>query len=105
MQYVRHVDPSVFPLDEFRSHFIAEPANGLDTAYCIQTRVPPGKGTTRGVHVHPADQIYYILKGQMNVQLGEEEYVAKPGQLVFIPRACRTGTGTPRTRKRCTSSS
>jgi mannose-6-phosphate isomerase-like protein (cupin superfamily) len=86
MQYVRHVDPSVFPLEEFRSHFIAEPANGLDTAYCIQTRVPPGKGTTRGVHVHPADQIYYILKGQMNVQLGDQEYVARPGQLVFMPR-------------------
>ena len=86
MQYIRHVDPSVFPADAFRSHFIAEPANGLDTAYCIQTRVPPGKGTTRGEHVHPADQIYYILKGQMNVLLGDKEYVAKPGQLVFIPK-------------------
>jgi len=86
MQYVRHVDPNVFPLDEFRSHFIAEPANGLDTAYCIQTRVPPGKGTTRGMHVHPADQIYYVMKGQMNALLGEEEVTAKPGQLVFIPK-------------------
>ena len=86
MQYVRHVDPSVFPAAEFRSHFIAEPASGLDTAYCIQTRVPPGKGTTRGEHVHPADQIYYILKGQMNAQLGDQEVVARPGELVFIPK-------------------
>jgi mannose-6-phosphate isomerase-like protein (cupin superfamily) len=48
--------------------------------------VPAGKGTSRGVHIHDADQIYYILHGEMTAQLGEERYTARPGQLVFIPR-------------------
>jgi mannose-6-phosphate isomerase-like protein (cupin superfamily) len=85
MKYVRPVDPAVFRPNEFHSHFIAEPSNGLESCYCILTRVPPGAGTTRGKHVHPADQIYYILRGQMNVLLGEDEFTARPGQLVHIP--------------------
>ncbi len=86
MKYVRPVSGDVWRHDEFHSYFIAEPANGLDSCYCILTRVPPGMGTTRGRHVHDADQIYYVLQGEMNVQLGDEERVARPGQLVLIPR-------------------
>jgi len=85
MQYVRPIDQGVFKPDEFHSHFIADPSTGLDSCYCILTRVPPGKGTTRGKHVHPADQLYYILSGEMHVLLGKEEQVARPGQLVWIP--------------------
>jgi len=85
MRYVRHVDRGVFDPDEFHSHFIADPSSGLDSCYCILTRVPPGKGTTRGEHVHPADQLYYVLSGEMHVLLGGDERVARPGQLVWIP--------------------
>jgi mannose-6-phosphate isomerase-like protein (cupin superfamily) len=86
MKYIRTVDIDAFKPDEFHSQIIGRPEDGVESAVCILTRVPPGKGTTLGLHTHPADQIYYILKGEMNVQLGEEKKRAKPGQMVVIPQ-------------------
>ena len=48
--------------------------------------MPPGTGTTSGLHVHPANQVYFILSGTMHVQLGTEEFVVGPNQLVVIPQ-------------------
>jgi quercetin dioxygenase-like cupin family protein len=85
MKYVRTIDMQAFKPDEFHSQIVGRPEDGVESAVCILTRVPSGKGTTAGLHTHPADQLYYILQGEMNVQLGEEKRTAKPGQLVVIP--------------------
>lgn len=42
-------------------------------------------GCGPGLHYHRVDQIYYMVSGSTNVRLGDEEYVAGPGSLVFIP--------------------
>jgi hypothetical protein len=39
-----------------------------------------------------------VLEGEVGVQVGDEFRVARPGDLVFKPRACRTPSGTPQTR-------
>jgi quercetin dioxygenase-like cupin family protein len=85
IQYVRPVDFAAFKPDEFHSQFIADSRSGVVSCLLICTRVPPSKGTSAGLHVHVADQFYYILRGQMQVQIGSAQYTADPGSLVFIP--------------------
>jgi quercetin dioxygenase-like cupin family protein len=85
MEYVRPVDFAAFPPADFRSQFIADKTTGVESGLLICTRVPPGKGTSAGLHVHVADQFYYILRGRMHVQIGSCEYTAEQGSLVFIP--------------------
>ncbi|HLF76451.1 MAG TPA: cupin domain-containing protein [Dehalococcoidia bacterium] len=85
MQYVRKVDFGAFNPNEFHSQFIADRSTGLESCMCIVTRVPPGKGSSLGRHVHPTDQIYYLLRGQMQVQIGDQRLTAGPKHLVYIP--------------------
>lgn len=85
MQYVRRVDFSAFPPNAFHSQRLADSSTGLDSCLCISTRVPPGTGTTSGLHVHPSDQLYYVLTGTMHARVGGSTYVVKPGNLVIIP--------------------
>jgi mannose-6-phosphate isomerase-like protein (cupin superfamily) len=85
MQYVRSVDFSVFPAGAFHSQRLADANTGLDSCLCLSTRVPPGTGTTAGLHVHPSDQLYYVLTGTMHARVGERTYVVGPGNLVIIP--------------------
>ena len=63
---------------------------GLDSCLCLSTRVPPGVGTTSGLHIHPSDQLYYVLRGTMHARVGDATHVVEPGDLVIIPAARRT---------------
>jgi mannose-6-phosphate isomerase-like protein (cupin superfamily) len=85
MDYVRPIDFAAFKPSEFHSQRIADRSTGIESCTVLFTRVPPGTGTTGGLHIHPADQFYYILAGDMNVQLGAYQYTAGPGMLVWIP--------------------
>jgi len=85
MQYVRPVNFDVFPADAFHSQRLADASTGLESCMCLSTRVPPGKGTTSGLHIHPSDQLYYVLTGIMHARVGSETYIVQPNQLVIIP--------------------
>jgi mannose-6-phosphate isomerase-like protein (cupin superfamily) len=85
VEHVRPVDFAAFKPEEFHSQFIGDATSGVDSCLLICTHVPAGKGTSAGLHVHVADQFYYILRGQMQVQIGAQQYTANPGSLVFIP--------------------
>ena len=71
MQYVRSVDFSAFPPGAFHSQRLADVSTGLDSCLCLSTRVPPGTGTTSGLHTHPSDQLYYVLRGTMHARVGD----------------------------------
>jgi quercetin dioxygenase-like cupin family protein len=86
VQHVRPVDFAAFRPADFHSQRIADTTIGLDSCVVLLTRVPPGTGTTGGLHIHPAHQLYFVLRGTMQVQLGPRQLVAETGQLVFIPR-------------------
>ncbi len=43
-----------------------------------------GGGKTGGA-VHEADEVYYVLKGEAVLHLGDETADIKPGDLIFIP--------------------
>jgi mannose-6-phosphate isomerase-like protein (cupin superfamily) len=85
MRYVRDVDFTAFPASEFNSQRLADSSTGLDSCICICTRVPPGAGTTSGLHTHPSDQLYYVLAGRMHAKVGDRAFVAEPETLVIIP--------------------
>lgn len=85
MRYVRQVDFGAFPEAAFHSQRLADASTGLDSCICICTRVPPGTGTTSGMHTHPSDQLYYVLSGRMHARVGERTYIIDPGNLVIIP--------------------
>jgi mannose-6-phosphate isomerase-like protein (cupin superfamily) len=55
-----------------------------ESATFINSRVAAG-GHAADLHVHQADQIYYIVQGQMQVELGGRRHTAGTGSLVYIP--------------------
>jgi quercetin dioxygenase-like cupin family protein len=56
-----------------------------DACFCFETLDPPG--TFVPPHIHPdQDEFIYLLEGVMDLQLGESESQARPGDLVRMPR-------------------
>jgi mannose-6-phosphate isomerase-like protein (cupin superfamily) len=80
---IRPVDLATFPTT-FHSEFVAGPNSGLDSAYLVLSRVPAG-GSGPALHTHPVDQFYFVLKGEMQLQLGSDTFTAGPDTLVMIP--------------------
>ena len=66
------------------SEILAGPANGLDAAYLIYTRMPAG---ARGpaLFTLPVDHLYLVLSGKMTIQIGTDKFVAGPDTGVMVP--------------------
>jgi quercetin dioxygenase-like cupin family protein len=55
------------------------------TSFCFETYDPPG--TFVPPHVHPTqDEFIYVLEGQLDLQLGEAQVKAQPGDLIRMPQ-------------------
>jgi mannose-6-phosphate isomerase-like protein (cupin superfamily) len=80
---IRNVDLSPFK-GPVSSEILAGPANGLDSAFIVYTRMAPG-AHKRGLYTLPVDHTYLVLSGKLNVQLGTDEFVAGPDTLVLVP--------------------
>lgn len=56
----------------------------------VDHRVPPGYAPP--LHVHQrADEIFYLLEGNLEVRCGPDTWEAGPGSLVFLPRGIAHG--------------
>ena len=52
--------------------------------FCFETFDPPG--TFVPLHVHPKqDEFIYVLEGTFDLQLGQDQLQARPGDLVRMP--------------------
>jgi mannose-6-phosphate isomerase-like protein (cupin superfamily) len=80
---VRHVDLSAFK-GPVSSELLTGPANGLDSAFIVYTRMAPGARPV-GLYTLPVEQTYVVLKGKLNVQIGTDRFVANPDTLVLVP--------------------
>ncbi|OBJ83289.1 cupin domain-containing protein [Mycobacterium sp. 1245852.3] len=83
MHYVRALDDDKlvdtgFP--GYRAQFISS----LESALMIASHIEEG-GCGPGLHYHRSDQLYYLLNGSMNVQLGHDIQRITAGTFVFIP--------------------
>ena len=55
-----------------------------ETAAFLRSLVPPGAGAYP-MHKHPVDQIYFILEGEMSIQIHGEHFTVGPNTLVLLP--------------------
>lgn len=55
-----------------------------ETCSIIATKVPPGAGGPP-LHVHPVDQTYYVVEGEVDLLLGNERETIRAGSALFIP--------------------
>ena len=63
---------------------LADRSTGLNTLSLGVFRVPAGaQGPV--LHMHRFDQIYYMISGTMQLELGFERYTVGPHTLVTIP--------------------
>lgn len=85
MKYLHRVDFNLFPKGEFHSQFIGFWQTGVESSVVILSRVPPGTGTSIGLHTHQVDQFYYTISGAMTAQLGDTVHRIESGTLVHIP--------------------
>lgn len=49
-----------------------------------EERIQPGCAEIAHVHLN-SHQIFYVLSGQLNIQLPEENIMAQPGEVIEIP--------------------
>jgi mannose-6-phosphate isomerase-like protein (cupin superfamily) len=57
----------------------------------MEALLPPGARATR-IHRHDdADEIWYILDGQLTLRIGSEQQTADPGTCVVVPRGVLHG--------------
>ena len=83
MQYIRPFDPDKavdtgFP--GFRAQFLSH----LESALMMSSHIKQG-GCGPSLHYHRSDQLYYLIEGLMNVQLGTEIHHIGGETFVYIP--------------------
>jgi len=88
MNYLRPVDFAAIDRagpDKRFTQTLFDHTSGAKTCaiQCIQT--PVGGGSPEGLHTHQVDQIFYILKGTMNIEIEGKQYEVGPGTLVVFP--------------------
>jgi mannose-6-phosphate isomerase-like protein (cupin superfamily) len=88
MEYVRKVDFAGIDnsgADERVTQKLLDHASGATTCtvFCIKT--PAGGGSPAGLHVHAVDQIFYILRGTMSIEIEGKEYNCSAGSLIVFP--------------------
>ncbi|MFD6059511.1 cupin domain-containing protein [Rhodococcus wratislaviensis] len=84
--YVRVVDHTLFeePLPGFRLQPLADPGSGSVHAVVNYAEVDPGSAGP-GMHIHPFDQYYLVVDGELTVEVALQKHVVGPNTLVVLP--------------------
>ena len=88
MEYVRTVEFDKFdaaPNDRL-SQALIDYGTGVSTCTINYIQTPAGGGSPAGLHVHDQDQIFYVLKGVMSIEVAGQEYECGPGSLIVFPK-------------------
>jgi len=62
--------------------------SGTDTggAYCLlEVSLAPGMGVPRHTHTRE-DEVYFVLAGELEVEVGDQMFVLRPGDSLLAPR-------------------
>jgi quercetin dioxygenase-like cupin family protein len=60
-------------------------ANGAVNCTVSYIRTEAGGGSPEGLHTHEVDQIFYLLLGEMNIEVEGQQAVAEAGSLIIFP--------------------
>lgn len=88
MEYVRKADLAAFAAagaDERITQRLLDHDSGATSCQINCIRTPAGGGSPAGLHTHAVDQIFYILRGTMSIEVEGKEYECPPGTLVIFP--------------------
>ena len=88
MEYVRKVDFAAIDTgsdDERLTQELFDHTSGARncTIPCIKT--PAGGGSPGGMHIHAVDQIFYVLRGTMRIEIEGKQHDCGPGSLIIFP--------------------
>jgi len=80
MNYLRKVDFDAYERTGYEWQYLyhGESCTVIGSNVPAHSKAPPN-------HVHPVDQLYYVVLGEMQLRLGTERFVAGPDTLVYIP--------------------
>jgi len=67
----------------FDTQTLVDRKMGSESIKAFVSLVHPGSGM--GLHVHPFDQLYYVLRGQLSVRLGFDTCQMSEGDIVVFP--------------------
>lgn len=84
--YVHRVVQDRFkePLPGFKILPLADPSSGSDNAMVMYAEVEPNKGGP-GTHVHEFDQFYFVLEGELTIEVALQKHIVQPNSLVVLP--------------------
>jgi mannose-6-phosphate isomerase-like protein (cupin superfamily) len=71
-------------LPEFDRWMLVNSEDGANNMILYVATVAPGGGKSER-HIHTVDQFYYVLDGELNVEVALESYVATRHSLVVLP--------------------
>jgi mannose-6-phosphate isomerase-like protein (cupin superfamily) len=84
MGFVASGDPAKRGGDDLTVDWLVNRAKGATNAAIYCAEVPPHKGGPP-LHVHDFDQFYFILEGELNVEIGLSQYTVGSKNLVVLP--------------------
>lgn len=88
MNYVRQVDFGAIDRSgatERVTQALLDHGSGAKSCPIICVKTPPGDGSSAGLHIHEVDQMFYILRGTMSIEIEGATYSCGPGSLVVFP--------------------
>ena len=88
MEYVRKIDFAAIDGSDPEKRFtqnMFDHTSGAETCTINCIKTPPGGGSPAGMHIHDVDQIFYILRGTMNIEIEGTTYDCPPGTLIIFP--------------------
>jgi mannose-6-phosphate isomerase-like protein (cupin superfamily) len=92
MNYIRKIDFAAIDesgADERVTQILFDHASGAKTCTIICIKTPAGGGSPAGMHVHDVDQVFYLLRGTMSVEIEGKQYDCSPGSLIVFPAGVR----------------
>jgi quercetin dioxygenase-like cupin family protein len=88
-RYVRPVDVGAMEAtatDQRWQQKLLDRASGGEAVGVVLIRTPAGGGSPEGLHTHAFEQVFYVLAGEMGVEVGGQTFVVQPGSLVVFPQ-------------------
>ena len=88
MEYVRKIDFAAIDnsgADERVVQDLFDQTSGAKNCTIICIKTPAGGGSPGGMHTHAVDQIFYVLRGAMSIEIEDRQYACGPGSLIIFP--------------------
>ena len=92
MEYIRKVDFGAIErsgADEYLSQTLFDHTSGAKNCRINCIKTPAGGGSPAGMHIHDFDQILYILRGTMSIEIEGKQYSGGVGSLIILPAGAR----------------